>query len=994
MADLIPPMLIKLQADVQDLKVGLAQAESAIKGVDRSVQTASTGMTNFVGKVKQIGASLGIAFAGTQVLQFGRDVIQQAMEAEAQQQRLYQLMKVGTGATDAQVAALNAQADALEKVGVVTGGNITQTQSQLATFNLQAETIERLTPAILDYVTAEKGANASADEFKQMTNGLAQALNGNFGSLTRVGFVLDDHTKKLISSGTEAEKSAAIVDVLNSTYKDFNKELRNTPEGQMQALRNDFDKLKEDLGKKLLPALLGVTGFLTDTFIPALRSLGKFIKDNGDAIKIYAGIIVFATGVFYAYRAAVVATGIVTAIYTAIVKAQAAGFTVAQLAAFNLKVAIFLLNNAMRANPIGAIITALTILGAAFVFAWKKSETFRGIVIKGVQIVLTGFGYLVQGIGKFIGMLAKVPGMGWAKGIADGAQKASDSIKATSKNLSDLKGSVKSGYGEGAFTYGSGAGTGGGGGGGGGGGLDDKQKKKLEGYKKDVTKIYKDMNEAIADAQEKAQEVLDRRNEIMLKAHKDYDERVEDLNKRNKEVLDEAQKRFDDAEAEALERKGKAEEQAKKRFAELEFSIDKELADKKADLLKANNAKLDDIRKKAADKTADLTKAAGEKQANIVQQSMERLSKAFASKTGFDLGEAFKGGANNAEKLLADLKTKLAAAKELQANAAKLAGMGYSQTFIEEVVKQGPEAGNKIAEALKAASPDATKELQSLYGQVEKVSETGLDALAQTMNAGGKLATAELMDAYKQVSVDLKESLAVVNTEMNEALAEANAAYSEAVTEAETVRKEKLAEANKDLTEALANAKTAYNEALADASKAFTEAKERAQKDLSEGLAEAATTLQEALLEAQKDYEKAIDEINKSTMKKLQDLKDKLAEVTALMKALSAASAAAAVANAPTYTPIIPVTTPSGGGGGGTMVTTNYNTSVTGVNLTDPYSTTNQVVNAIKFGNVIVPSAPSALAAGESGAIGAASIRSRTVTVPSAQSMNANLRDR
>jgi hypothetical protein len=58
---------------------------------------------------------------------------------------------------------------------------------------------------------------------------------------------------------------------------------------------------------------------------------------------------------------------------------------------------------------------------------------------------------------------------------------------------------------------------------------------------------------------------------------------------------------------------------------------------------------------------------------------MERLSKAFASKTGFDLGEAFKGGSDSAEKLLADLKAKLAAAKELQANAAKLAGMGYSQ---------------------------------------------------------------------------------------------------------------------------------------------------------------------------------------------------------------------------------------------------------------------------------------------------------------------------
>jgi hypothetical protein len=107
-------------------------------------------------------------------------------------------MKVGTGATDEQIASLNAQAEALEKVGVVTGGNITQTQSQLATFNLQTETIKTLTPAILDYVTAEKGAAAGADEFKQMTNGLAQALNGNFGSLTRVGFVIDENTKKIV----------------------------------------------------------------------------------------------------------------------------------------------------------------------------------------------------------------------------------------------------------------------------------------------------------------------------------------------------------------------------------------------------------------------------------------------------------------------------------------------------------------------------------------------------------------------------------------------------------------------------------------------------------------------------------------------------------------------------------------------------------------------------------------------------------------------------
>jgi len=80
MADLIPPMMIKLQADVNDLKVGLAKAESAMKGVDDSVKKASTGMTNFMSKIKQVGATMGVAFAGQQIVQFGKDIVMAASD--------------------------------------------------------------------------------------------------------------------------------------------------------------------------------------------------------------------------------------------------------------------------------------------------------------------------------------------------------------------------------------------------------------------------------------------------------------------------------------------------------------------------------------------------------------------------------------------------------------------------------------------------------------------------------------------------------------------------------------------------------------------------------------------------------------------------------------------------------------------------------------------------------------------------------------------------
>jgi hypothetical protein len=205
--------------------------------------------------VKNLARNVGLAFGTAAIVAYGRASVKAALESQAEQERLANLLEVTTGASRRQIDALNQQASALEKIGVVTAGSITQTQSQLATFNLQISTIEQLTPAILDYVTAEKGATATTEQFKSMTNGLAQALNGNFTSLTRVGFVIDDVTKKRIKEGTETERAAALVEVLNSTYKDFNKNLRLTSAGQMQVLANTANDVKVIIGTGILDSL-------------------------------------------------------------------------------------------------------------------------------------------------------------------------------------------------------------------------------------------------------------------------------------------------------------------------------------------------------------------------------------------------------------------------------------------------------------------------------------------------------------------------------------------------------------------------------------------------------------------------------------------------------------------------------------------------------------------------------------------------------------------
>jgi hypothetical protein len=264
-----------MAADWRTLKLEvLAETKQFVKGMDdANKKTESFGdKLNDFSKKASVAFAAAAAVVGAFAIKLGKDSVEAAIKAEAEQNRLNQILLTTNGATQVQIGLLDDQADALQRLGVVSGGNIKVVQAQLATFDLSFDSIKRLTPAILDYVTAEKGASASADDFKSATNGLAQALNGNFASLTATGFVLDDTTKELIKNGTESERSAALVGVLNSTYKDFNSTLLNTTEGRLQNVNNQFDDLKVTIGTALLPIFEDLMFFIADTVIPILQN--------------------------------------------------------------------------------------------------------------------------------------------------------------------------------------------------------------------------------------------------------------------------------------------------------------------------------------------------------------------------------------------------------------------------------------------------------------------------------------------------------------------------------------------------------------------------------------------------------------------------------------------------------------------------------------------------------------------------------------------------
>lgn len=248
------------------------RASKELKSFNTNLKSLEPSLT----AVRNIGVVGFTAITGAIALS-----VKETMEAEAAQNRLTQILKTSRGATDAQVSSLLKQADALEKVGVIAADSIVQAQAQLATFDLEAESIERLTPAILDYVVAEKGASASTDDLRSLTNGLAQALQGNFASLTKTGFVLDEATKELIANGTEAERTAALVSVLDSTYKGFNASARETAEGSLIVMKNEFNNLRQAIGEAFIPVLAE----LTKTIAPIIQTTIAWAQEHPELVR-------------------------------------------------------------------------------------------------------------------------------------------------------------------------------------------------------------------------------------------------------------------------------------------------------------------------------------------------------------------------------------------------------------------------------------------------------------------------------------------------------------------------------------------------------------------------------------------------------------------------------------------------------------------------------------------------------------------------------------
>ena len=249
---------LSILADVADLKKNLDTGSKEVEGFGGKLEK--------FGKVAAAAFAAAAAAAAAYAVKLAVDGVKAAIEDEAAQLRLANALKNVTGATEAQISAVEEQ---ILKTSLATGvadDQLRPALQRLATATGSVTKSQDLLTLALD-ISAATGKSVET-----VSNALGKAYEGNTASLTRLGVGLSSaEIKTLGLEGT--------VKQLAETFGGAATVQANTFEGQIARLKVGFDEAKESVGAALLPTLQRLLDYFINTVIP------KFIEFKDAALK-------------------------------------------------------------------------------------------------------------------------------------------------------------------------------------------------------------------------------------------------------------------------------------------------------------------------------------------------------------------------------------------------------------------------------------------------------------------------------------------------------------------------------------------------------------------------------------------------------------------------------------------------------------------------------------------------------------------------------------
>jgi hypothetical protein len=321
--------------------------------------------------IKKAAVPAGLAIAALGAVAF--DAVKAFAEDDAAAQKLATTLRNTTGATDAQVASVEAFISETSRAAAVADDELRPALDSLVRGTGDVTKAQDLLGLALD-VSAGTGKDLGA-----VSDALSKAFNGNLGPLKKLDPALAD----LIKSGATTDEVFA---AMSETFAGQADTAANTTQGKMKNLGIQMGELKESIGQAVLP--------LVEKMLPALQAFSDWASEN-------KGLIVTLGLVIGGIATAIIATNAALAVYNTI-QALTAALNTALTASFS---ALWV---ATGAGVILAIIAALVALQVKFNIFGKAIDALKagfmvwwGVVQFVFNAVKTGFAELAD-LGKAI----------------------------------------------------------------------------------------------------------------------------------------------------------------------------------------------------------------------------------------------------------------------------------------------------------------------------------------------------------------------------------------------------------------------------------------------------------------------------------------------------------------------------------------------------------------------------------------------------------------
>ena len=286
--------------------------------------------------IKKAAVPAGLALAAIGTVAF--DAVKAFAEDDAAAQKLSTTLKNTTGATDDQVASVEAFITETSKAAAVADDELRPALDKLVRGTGDVTKAQDLLGLALD-VSAGTGKDLGS-----VSDALSKAFNGNLGPLKKLDPALAD----LIKSGASADEVFA---AMSDTFSGQADTAANTTQGKMKNLGIQMGELKESIGAAVAP--------LAEKLLPKFVAFAGWIQKNQKLVVTLGAII---AGV----AAAIILVNTAMTIWTAVTTA----FTAVQ-AAFNAVMAL---------NPIFLIVAAVVAIIAVLVLLQKEFGLFDGVI--------------------------------------------------------------------------------------------------------------------------------------------------------------------------------------------------------------------------------------------------------------------------------------------------------------------------------------------------------------------------------------------------------------------------------------------------------------------------------------------------------------------------------------------------------------------------------------------------------------------------------------